>query len=111
MCSRAAGKNGSRRGNEINVQRPTSNAEHRIQQVASAIRRSVFGVRCSTLMLRHMNTIAEGTAPSTLKAQTSNIPRFAWRIVDFLIGGLFIYAGAIKALDPIQFGIDIDKYK
>src|SRR4051812_17028773 len=58
-----------------------------------------------------MNTVAEGTAPSTLNPQTSKFPRFAWRVTAFLIGGLFIYAGVIKALDPIQFGIDIDKYK
>lgn len=36
---------------------------------------------------------------------------FVWRIVDVIVGGIFIYAGAIKVLDPIQFGIDIDNYK
>src|ERR1700694_4520114 len=36
---------------------------------------------------------------------------FVWRIVDVIVGGVFIYAGVIKALDPIQFGIDIDNYK
>jgi putative oxidoreductase len=34
-----------------------------------------------------------------------------WRIVDLVIGGLFIYAGVLKALDPVQFAIDIDNYK
>jgi putative oxidoreductase len=34
-----------------------------------------------------------------------------WRIVDLIVGGLFIYAGVLKALDPISFGIDIDNYK
>ena len=34
-----------------------------------------------------------------------------WRIVDFIVGGIFIYAGAIKALDPVQFANDIDNYK
>jgi putative oxidoreductase len=34
-----------------------------------------------------------------------------WRIVDLIVGGLFIYAGMLKALDPISFGIDIDNYK
>jgi putative oxidoreductase len=33
------------------------------------------------------------------------------RAVDFIVGGIFIYAGAIKALNPIQFAIDIDNYK
>src|SRR5207244_12165618 len=34
-----------------------------------------------------------------------------WRIVDLVVGGIFIYAGVIKVLDPIQFGIDIDNFK
>jgi putative oxidoreductase len=33
------------------------------------------------------------------------------RIVDLLVGGVFIYAGAIKALDPVRFAYDIDNYK
>jgi putative oxidoreductase len=36
---------------------------------------------------------------------------FVWRIVDVIVCGIFIYAGVIKVLDPIQFGIDIDNYK
>jgi len=34
-----------------------------------------------------------------------------WRIVDLIVGGIFVYAGAIKALDPVQFANDIDNYK
>ena len=34
-----------------------------------------------------------------------------WRIVGFIVAGIFIYAGAIKALDPVQFASDIDNYK
>ena len=37
--------------------------------------------------------------------------KFVWRIVDLVVGGIFIYAGAIKALDPIRFASDIDNYK
>ena len=37
--------------------------------------------------------------------------RVVWRILDFLIGGLFIYAGVLKTLDPIGFANDIDNYK
>ncbi len=36
---------------------------------------------------------------------------YFWRVVDLVVGGVFIYAGVIKVLDPIQFGIDIDNYK
>src|SRR5262245_40903698 len=34
-----------------------------------------------------------------------------WRILDVIIGGVFVYAGAIKAFDPVQFANDIDNYK
>ena len=34
-----------------------------------------------------------------------------WRILDVIVGGIFVYAGVIKALDPVQFGNDIDNYK
>jgi len=34
-----------------------------------------------------------------------------WRILALMIGALFIYAGAIKALDPIGFANDIDNFK
>src|SRR5213596_1469775 len=45
---------------------------------------------------------------SNIKNRTSNILR---RIVDLIVAGVFIYAGAIKALDPVQFASDIDNYK
>jgi putative oxidoreductase len=45
---------------------------------------------------------------SDVKRRTSNI---LWRIVDLIVAGIFIYAGAIKALDPVQFANDIDNYK
>lgn len=48
------------------------------------------------------------SATSNIKLQTSNI---FWRIVDVLVGGLFIYAGVIKVLDPVGFAGDIDNYK
>jgi len=48
------------------------------------------------------------SSDSNTKPQTSNI---VWRIVDLIVGGIFIYAGAIKALDPVQFANDIDNYK
>ena len=34
-----------------------------------------------------------------------------WRIVALIIGGIFIYAGVIKAMDPIGFANDIDNHK
>jgi putative oxidoreductase len=37
--------------------------------------------------------------------------RIVWRTMDVIIGGIFIYAGAIKVLDPVQFATDIDNYK
>jgi putative oxidoreductase len=33
------------------------------------------------------------------------------RILDLIVGGIFVYAGVIKAIDPSQFANDIDNYK
>jgi len=33
------------------------------------------------------------------------------RVLGVIVGGIFIYAGVIKALDPLRFAIDIDNYK
>jgi uncharacterized membrane protein YphA (DoxX/SURF4 family) len=49
-----------------------------------------------------------GATTSNLKHRTSNI---FWRILDFVLAGIFIYAGALKAFDPVQFANDIDNYK
>ena len=32
-------------------------------------------------------------------------------MLDFVVGGIFIYAGSLKALDPVQFASGIDNYK
>jgi hypothetical protein len=39
------------------------------------------------------------------------VKSFVWRILDFLIAAVFIYAGVLKALDPVQLAHDIDHYK
>ena len=33
------------------------------------------------------------------------------QIIAILIGALFIYAGAVKIIDPVEFARDIDNYK
>jgi putative oxidoreductase len=52
--------------------------------------------------------VSADAAPSNIKHRTSNI---LWRILDFGLAGIFIYAGALKAFDPVQFASDIDNYK
>src|SRR2546423_9410404 len=37
--------------------------------------------------------------------------RYLWRVVAIIIGGIFIYAGAVKVIDPAEFARDIDNYK
>ena len=37
--------------------------------------------------------------------------KYAWRIVDLIVGGIFVYAGVLKVLEPVRFGLDIDNYK
>jgi putative oxidoreductase len=34
-----------------------------------------------------------------------------WRLLDLIVAGIFIYAGVIKALNPLRFASDIDNYK
>ena len=59
---------------------------------------------------------------SNIEQRTSNVElpsnvgslgvwHFLWRILDFAVAGIFIYAGALKAIDPVQFASDIDNYK
>jgi putative oxidoreductase len=43
-------------------------------------------------------------------AQVAKV-KIAWRVMDVIVGGVFICTGAIKALDPIRFASDIDNYK
>jgi uncharacterized membrane protein YphA (DoxX/SURF4 family) len=38
------------------------------------------------------------------------VKSFAWRILDVIIAAVFIYAGVIKILDPVQLAHDIDHY-
>ena len=59
---------------------------------------------------------------SNIEQRTSNVElpsnvgslgvwRVLSRILDFAVAGIFIYAGALKAIDPVQFASDIDNYK
>ena len=49
----------------------------------------------------------DGTT-SNIKPRRANI---LWRIVDFIVAAIFIYAGALKVLDPIQLAHDINNYR
>jgi putative oxidoreductase len=51
--------------------------------------------------------IASANADSTARSKAY----FAFRLIDFIVAAIFIYAGAIKAWDPIGFANDIDNYK
>jgi putative oxidoreductase len=58
------------------------------------------------------------TATSNAQRPTSNVqwaePKtqstILWRILAIVIGGLFVYAGALKAWDPVRFAGDIQNY-
>jgi uncharacterized membrane protein YphA (DoxX/SURF4 family) len=62
----------------------------------------------------------EVKATSYLERSTFNVPRpentstptqrLVWRILALLVGALFVYAGAIKAWDPVGFAGDILNY-
>lgn len=50
---------------------------------------------------------ATAHAPSNIRYQTSDI---CWRILAIIIGALFVYAGVLKAWDPVRFAGDIQNY-
>jgi hypothetical protein len=58
--------------------------------VTCRIQYSVLGVRCSVF---------------------SGVMKAFWRILDLIVGAVFIYAGMLKAIDPVRFAHDIDNYK
>ena len=37
--------------------------------------------------------------------------KIIWRTIAIVIGALFVYAGAVKIIDPVEFARDIDNYK
>jgi len=73
-----------------NTQLPTSNGQLSADQTTSNIK------------------LVTGRVRPTGGYRTSNIP---WHIVDLIVGGIFIYAGTMKAVDPMGFASDIDNYK
>ena len=42
-----------------------------------------------------------------MESSTRNL---IWRVIGIILGALFIYVGAIKALDPVRFAGDIENY-
>ncbi len=49
-----------------------------------------------------------GATTSNIKHQKLSI---LWRVLDFVLAGVFIYSGVVKAIDPVQFASDIDNFK
>jgi putative oxidoreductase len=49
--------------------------------------------------------------PSSSISPPSSFRQLLWRAVGIIIGGIFIYAGAVKVIDPVEFARDIDNYK
>ena len=48
---------------------------------------------------------------SSFIPHSSSFRSILWRVVAILIGGLFVYAGVVKALDPVVFARDIGNYQ
>jgi putative oxidoreductase len=55
--------------------------------------------------------IAAAIIAVAARASVAGWRNFIWRILDLIIAAVFIYAGALKAFDPVQFAHDIDNYK
>ena len=63
--------------------------------------------------IEHSSPAAAGTSNLELPSDVESLGlwRVLSRILDFVLAGIFIYAGALKAIDPVQFASDIDNYK
>ena len=57
-----------------------------------------------------LNVELTGGRTSNIKHQ-DDIRHFFGELSILLVAGIFIYAGALKAIDPVQFASDIDNYK
>ncbi len=55
--------------------------------------------------------MATSSSDSRFLIQDSRLAKSAWRILDVILGGVFVYAGVLKVLDPVRFAHDIDNYK
>jgi putative oxidoreductase len=60
---------------------------------------------------RTPNAELPGAGLSSFIPHPSSFRRYLWRVVAIIIGGLFIYAGAVKMIDPVAFARDVDNYK
>jgi putative oxidoreductase len=60
---------------------------------------------------RPTSNIESGNAEFSVRRSALGVGRFFWRVLDFIVAAIFIYAGAIKVLDPVQFANDVDNYK
>jgi len=67
-----------------NIEHPAPNAELQNPPLPFDVRRSAFGVRRFQMV---------------------------FRALDFILAAVFIYAGILKVIDPVQFARDIDNYK
>lgn len=67
----------------------TPNVEHRTSDIQSPDDPGSFGVGRSAF----------------------NVRRLLWRTLDVIVAGIFIYAGALKAINPVQFAHDIANYR
>ena len=52
-----------------------------------------------------------GETLSTISYPPLTNRRFIWRVLDFVVAGIFLYAGVVKAMDPVQFASDVDNFK
>ena len=58
------------------------------------------------------NIESPGNAPSFgIGRSAFDVWRFLWRILDFIVAAVFIYAGVLKILDPAQFAHDVNNYR
>jgi hypothetical protein len=57
------------------------------------------------------NAEALGDAAALGVGPSVGVWRVLWRVLDFGVAAVFIFAGVLKVIDPVGFANDIDNYK
>jgi uncharacterized membrane protein YphA (DoxX/SURF4 family) len=61
--------------------------------------------------MKETSNVQRPTSNVQLGEETlSSFRRFFWRFLAVVLGILFVYAGAVKALEPVRFAGDIENY-
>ena len=61
--------------------------------------------------IQHRFESPGNAASFSVRRSAFDVWHLLWRILDFIVAAIFIYAGVLKMLEPAQFAHDINNYR